>query len=248
MNRKHWTKEEELQLEKSISEKESPKNIAYLLNKSRLAILGKAQKMGLSFRHHFSNNTRFGKLTILRKSKKKKTSRGSCYLCLCDCGNRVVVSRTCLRTGNQISCGCVKKNNRFRFEGSTAYNKLYTVCRANAKGNGRDFRFELSRDEHKQIITQCCHYCGAEPSPYNPYLRKDGSRQKSEHSLSQETIDRAWIRANTVDRVDSDIGYVLSNCVPACWPCNYTKMDQKYDQFITHAYKIVEFQEKKKLK
>lgn len=50
---------------------------------------------------------RFGRLTVIDFSHTNK-HRNSCWLCECDCGNRVVISRNNLQQGNTKSCGCLK--------------------------------------------------------------------------------------------------------------------------------------------
>lgn len=48
---------------------------------------------------------KFGRLTVLAFDHINK-HRSTCWLCECDCGNRIVVSRNHLTTGNTKSCGC----------------------------------------------------------------------------------------------------------------------------------------------
>ena len=48
---------------------------------------------------------RFGNLTVVDFDHVNK-HRSTCWLCECDCGNRVIVSRNSLTSGNTISCGC----------------------------------------------------------------------------------------------------------------------------------------------
>lgn len=44
-----------------------------------------------------------------------------------------------------------------------------------------------------------------------------------------------------IDRVDNKIGYIVSNCVPCCYPCNLMKSDFTKEFFIKHCKKIIEF-------
>lgn len=52
---------------------------------------------------------KFGKLTVIKrdtdKSKINETNK-TLWLCECECGNEVTVTRTNLMTGNTKSCGC----------------------------------------------------------------------------------------------------------------------------------------------
>lgn len=41
-----------------------------------------------------------------------------------------------------------------------------------------------------------------------------------------------------IDRVDPKIGYVLENCKPCCYLCNYMKKDYDLEEFLGHIYRI----------
>lgn len=65
---------------------------------------------------------KFGKLTVLDKHRPAKTTKGTDWLCLCDCGNKSWVYRGKLVTGHTTSCGC--KNKKLNGDSKT---KLYKV-------------------------------------------------------------------------------------------------------------------------
>jgi len=88
--------------------------------------------------------------------------------------------------------------------------------RRNAEKSGKVF--VLSVDEFKVLIFQACHYCDSPPS-----LRPTGA-----------------IPVNGIDRVDSSIGYVLSNCVPCCTTCNKMKSSLSLQDFKNAIRKIYE--------
>lgn len=62
---------------------------------------------------------------------------------------------------------------------------------------------EISLDEFTELINQSCHYCG--------------------NSDAQIGIDRK----------DSKLGYLVSNCLPCCKECNSKKRDLDYDEFVS---------------
>lgn len=73
---------------------------------------------------------RFGKLTVVKKCESK--NRRSMWLCKCDCGNEVELSRNHLSTGNTKSCGCLRKEAiKKAISASTKHNgrhtRLYSV-------------------------------------------------------------------------------------------------------------------------
>lgn len=52
---------------------------------------------------------RYGRLVVLEQTQKR--DNGSvCWLCQCDCGNKVIVSGDSLRSGDTKSCGCLVKD------------------------------------------------------------------------------------------------------------------------------------------
>lgn len=51
----------------------------------------------------------FGKLTVLSKTnEKRKNDSHILYICKCDCGNIIKATRTELKSGHTLSCGCRK--------------------------------------------------------------------------------------------------------------------------------------------
>lgn len=51
---------------------------------------------------------RFGRLKVLSETGSDKWNT-VCWLCLCACGQKVIVTGTHLRSGNTKSCGCLQK-------------------------------------------------------------------------------------------------------------------------------------------
>tara|TARA_R110000824_G_scaffold150772_2_gene321499 strand:+ start:382 stop:873 length:492 start_codon:yes stop_codon:yes gene_type:complete len=43
-----------------------------------------------------------------------------------------------------------------------------------------------------------------------------------------------------IDRLDSSKGYIVSNCVPCCSECNYSKRHLEEEDWVKHLIKIVE--------
>ena len=68
----------------------------------------------------------------------------------------------------------------------------------------RNLKFSLSREEFKNIIFKNCHYCNDIPSTL--------AINKSKNPTS--------ILYNGIDRINNEIGYELTNCVPCCTDCN----------------------------
>lgn len=58
-------------------------------------------------------NTKYGKLTIIKRVNNTKAGKAK-YLCKCDCGNECEVTGSDLRSGKQISCGCIKSKGELK--------------------------------------------------------------------------------------------------------------------------------------
>lgn len=70
---------------------------------------------------------RYGNLTVLGFSHKTKNNQYY-YKCKCDCGKEIVVRKTLLTTGKQLSCGCAtrrvkRKENKYIIDGQ--YVKIF---------------------------------------------------------------------------------------------------------------------------
>ena len=79
----------------------------------------------------------------------------------------------------------------------------YKSYRNNARKKERNFDF--SENDFIEFTKQPCVYCGEYSDTYDGEL------------------------FNGIDRIDSDLGYSIDNCVPCCAICNRMKMDMCVD-------------------
>jgi hypothetical protein len=107
-------------------------------------------------------------------------------------------------------------------------NFLYRDTMRNAKN--RNHSFNLTFEQFNDIISQNCHYCGAEPK-----------LASKETILHRGDCFQPPIRYNGIDRLDPNIGYEVENCVPCCSICNYMKHVQTKEFFLRHIEKIYDF-------
>lgn len=227
------------------------KEICAILGRTKNSVTVMANKMGLGVSViDLKSGDKFNRLTVVCKTEKRTKCRSCIYKCRCECGNFTEVPRNALVSGHTRSCGCYQRE-RVREAislppGKATSNQLFYNCRSNAQK--RNLEFCLTMERHENIVLQDCDYCGEKPRKINYLVRKDGSLKKTDHSSSTANVENSWTIANTVDRTDSEKGYTLENCVPSCWPCNQMKMEDSPEDFISHAYKIVAFQESKKQK
>lgn len=78
----------------------------------------------------------------------------------------------------------------------------------------RNLIFQISLDDFLNIVQQPCVFCGEENSPRG------------------------------VDRRDSRVGYILTNCQSCCQPCNSMKSDSIEYLFLNQVKKIAAYQER----
>jgi hypothetical protein len=76
----------------------------------------------------------------------------------------------------------------------------------------RNHSFELTLEEFTSFWQIPCSYCGGEIS----------------------TIG--------IDRIDSSVGYVFTNCRTACWFCNSMKLDHTIEEWQDQMYRILKHQ------
>ena len=179
----------------------------------------------------------FGRLVAVKRDPLKIQN----WICLCTCGKEKSIYLGSLRSGATKSCGCLHRENILRPIGQVAISHLFSRCRSNAKS--RNHQFSITREDFERIIIGNCAYCGKEPAVFNPYCRKGEKICRIPGRHTSDTVDRSWIKANGIDRVDSAIGYTLANSVACCPECNISKNDRTTKDFIDHAKRVVAFWE-----
>jgi hypothetical protein len=95
---------------------------------------------------------------------------------------------------------------------------MYRAYRQAADRRGLDFN--LSLEQFSFLVQSPCHYCGL-PS----------------RSI---VLTGNVAEINGVDRVDSNLGYSESNCVPCCKMCNYAKRDMPLKEFEDWIKRVAE--------
>jgi len=175
---------------------------------------------------------RFGKLVVI--SQHCMTKHGIEWLCNCDCGKTVILHSDKLRKiKGPRSCGCLSdetikitneklaKRDPWQFE--------LNACKSCAIY--RKIEFKLSVDQYKNLVLNNCYYCDAIPQK-NP---------------TASGLKRKNIFVNGIDRINSNLGYLLENCVSCCTNCNTAKMSLTYDEFLENTKKRFLFLLKKQL-
>ena len=164
-----------------------------------------------------SQGTKYGRWTVIGYGGQAAKQRKAMIECVCECGERALVSKTNLVTGKSKSCGCLKRDlastrARQREPYYAAMHNQYVNYRYGAAK--RSLPFDIEESVFCNVAAGCCSYCGAPPT---------------EHKRNLSGTDYF---ANGVDRIDSELGYVEGNIVPCCWRCNKSKSKMSRDQFV----------------
>jgi hypothetical protein len=121
-------------------------------------------------------------------------------------------------TLNAVQCSNCRKQ-RFGKPLNVLEYKMYCFYRSGAKQ--RDIEWNLSEEEFKSLIKENCHYCGESPS------RHQSVSYRNDYEL-----------VNGIDRIDSNKGYSIDNCVPCCNTCNLMKNTLSKDVFLNKVSQI----------
>ena len=95
-----------------------------------------------------------------------------------------------------------------------------------SRANRCNIEFAISKRLFAKLTKQRCYYCGTKPSQIYVYNRKH-----LRHVYKP-------IIYNSIDRINSSLGYVDGNVVPCCKLCNYMKKDYTIEIFIKHCKKV----------
>lgn len=147
-------------------------------------------------------NKRFGRLKVIRESKKRSKSGDVYWLCKCDCGTELIVNGRSLRHCNQKSCGCLqveyakKQHNNRTHNGSKE--RLFKVWRGMID---RCYYPSHNRFEHYggRGITICEDW-------------KNSYENFRDWAMNNGYNPNAKRGECTIDRIDNDKGYYPENC------------------------------------
>jgi len=168
---------------------------------------------------------KFGKLVAISPTERRDNNRQVIWLCLCDCGNQIEVSRQRLATGHKTNCGCSSHAAVIKPNAGAAKHHLFQIYANGAQRNNR--AFEFNEEEFLKITSLNCFYCGIPPRQIQKPAKGSSTHYKPE----------CWYYYNGIDRIDNNLGYTLDNCVPCCAKCNYLKSHRNYYKFMTQVSK-----------
>lgn len=180
------------------------------------------------------------RLTIISDTGQKTAIGAVKWLCSCVCGKTTIAIAAELRNGSKKSCGClndeIRKKTHRKPEGFATYTQMYRNYKGGAARRG--LQWDLSLDQFIKLVSQPCYYSGTLPKKTNAYIKADGTVINKNRGPSNEGVERSWIYANGIDRINSNIGYIIDNCRPCCKTCNFMKGELSAEDFLTQVSKI----------
>jgi len=169
---------------------------------------------------------KFGLLTVVKEvGRYRKDFTIRMWMCQCECGNIHTTRHISLTSGRTRSCGCL------RTVLNPAFNGLFGNYKGQAKSRG--IAWELTQEQFKKLTESPCYYTGREPSSV---FTSVGSRERSKRGLPMTECDKHVY--NGIDRLDSNKGYTLDNCVSCCKDANLAKQSLSHDEFIALCKEI----------
>lgn len=168
----------------------------------------------------------YGRWTVLfHAGKQEKSPKRTLFYCRCTCGVERKVDAGNLKKPGNKSCGCLRRELA-RVKGKKqrtiyGYMNLYYFD-THRSANDRKIHFGLTKEIFYNLIQQPCYYCN-----------DPGSKTRRRKDVGIP------IAVNGIDRINSDLGYIESNCRPCCTSCNFMKNTLNEGAFYTHLVKIV---------
>ena len=174
----------------------------------------------------YSRGDVIGNLEIVGLSGTTKSGvRLYSVLCLL-CGS--VTDKRLQTIDNAKSCGCMQSKRGVKAFGSgrrtaegtrVEINTLISIYKSNAKK--RNIIFDLTYHQFEALVDSRCYFCG----------------DAGGNTLRKKNYDD--YNYTGIDRIDNEVGYLPSNCVPCCSWCNRAKNNGTLENFIDKCKKVV---------
>ena len=181
-------------------------------------IQGNSTSCGCSTRHNFEVGNKFNKLTIIKPNCSRNKYLNLISECLCECGNKILLTNHQIASGKTKSCGCLRKDkNHNRFSGlGEIYGEFWGHIKQGAKRRG--ILFNISIEYVWNLFLKQQRRCAISGLPLKF------------HSTSTTCDGNA-----SLDRIDSSKGYIIDNVQWVHKDINYMKQDNSDADFIKYC-------------
>lgn len=138
---------------------------------------------------------RYGRLVAIKKVA--KTCHGAKWLCKCDCGNEIITTTGCLRSGNTKSCGCISREKVIErnMTHGKAHQRIYNIYMAMKQRCY--YRNSIGYQDYGERGIAICP----------EWLGEHGFQNFYDWSMNNGYTDNL-----TLDRIDNNKGYSPNNC------------------------------------
>lgn len=194
---------------------------------------------------HFKDHTGevYGRLKVVEFIG-KIGNQNTFWKCLCECGNYKTGTMGNLSKGHLKSCGCLLKEHRknfvekmgiksFKGNGTAGFNILKRSYKSNAIERGLEYN--LKDEDLFKIAKSNCFYCGIPPKQI---------KVSNSNTTTTKTLKKGQFIYNGIDRIDNDKGYIITNVVPCCDPCNHAKGTMSLKQFNAWIERLTTYRNK----
>jgi len=132
---------------------------------------------------------RFGKLTVIGRHNENSKDGKSRWLCVCDCGNKIVATGQKIKSGHTKSCGCAKTGINIT-HGMTESREYEIWCGMKKRCNNK------SNEAFNRYGGRGISVCDKWQNDFQAFLDDMGGCPKG----------------HSIDRIDNDGDYTPDNC------------------------------------
>lgn len=186
----------------------------------------------------YEQGTKFGKWTVLNEGP--SSSQGKTWLCKCECGFERNVLGTRLRSGKSNSCGCdsIKATQQALWKGHGDIS--LTLFNSYKKGAAnRNLIFDITIEQAWNLFLQQNKRCALTGLSLEMFSYVDHYDYCAKGSKGGITGKRSHGTAS-LDRIDSNKGYTISNIQWIHKDINRMKMNMDQDYFLKLCKQIVD--------
>jgi hypothetical protein len=201
-----------------INQKLDRDEISRILNIKRYLVNYYLRKYDIFHKSIDLTGQKIGKLLILEQDIKESNNRPY-YKCKCECGKTIIVAGYNLTSQSTKSCGCSRIKNCF----FTGYKEIYGSYWKNLQTNAlrRKLEFTITIEEVWDI-----------------YIKQNKKCALSDIDIRFSKSHRDDTQTASLDRIDSDKGYIQGNVQWVHKNVNLMKWNLKQEYFLEMCKKI----------